>query len=61
MKTPLTEIEQNNLRLKGILGHNEMAYQENNCVYAVDVLTNNSRVIDVRSNSLKENKNILFG
>lgn len=60
MKAPLSETEQDNLRTRGILGKNEIAYRENNVIFAEDVFSSIKRIINTSSN-LKENKNILFG
>lgn len=60
MKTPLSEIEQDNLRTRGIIGGQEIAYRENNLVYAEDVLGGQKRVINVGT-LVKESKDLLLG
>ena len=60
MKTPLSEIEQANLKTRGVLANNEIAYKENSILYAQNVLSGDIRVIN-NSSHLCENKNLLFG
>lgn len=60
MKIPLSEIEQDSLRGRGILAQDEFAYQANNFVYAENALSGKKRVINVR-NVVNEGKNILLG
>ncbi len=60
MKTPLSEIEQANLKTRGVLANNEIAYKENNLTYAEDVLSGNKRLINVNS-FMNESKNLLLG
>jgi len=60
MKIPLNQIEQNNLRSRGVLGQGEIAYRENNKTYAEDAISGEKRMIDSLSDQLKESK-ILLG
>lgn len=60
MKTPLSEIEQENLRTRGILKNSEFAYKEGNLTFAEDALAGTKRVINVK-NVVNEGKDILFG
>lgn len=60
MKTPLSEIEQDNLRTRGVLARNEIAYRENNLVFAEDVIAGTKRIINT-SAFVKESKNLLLG
>ena len=60
MKTPLNETEQDNLRTRGVLARNEIAYRENNLIYAEDAISGAKRVISV-SSVMSESKNLLLG
>ena len=60
MKTPLNEIEQDNLRTRGILDINEIAYRENNLVYAENAISGAKRVINVTT-LVNESANLLLG
>ncbi len=59
MKITLSNIEQENLRIKGILYSNEIAYREEGLVYAENVLTNEKRVINMLQ-TIRESK-VIFG
>ena len=60
IKIPLSEIEQSNLRAKGIVGNNEIVYRENNCIYAEDAISGSKRVVNTMQ-LVKEGKDLLFG
>lgn len=60
MKTPLSETEQDNLRTRGILGQNEIAYKEKNLVFAEDAISGQKRVINV-TRIVNEGKDLLLG
>ena len=61
MKKLLTQTEQDNLRVKGILKVNEIAfYGDHNLLFAEDVLSGSKRVINSLS-MIKEATNILLG
>lgn len=59
MKTSLSEIEQSNLKTRGILKQNEIAYRENGLMYAEDVISGTKRIINSVSSPLKEGKVLL--
>jgi hypothetical protein len=60
MKSPLSATEQESLRMKNILKTNEIAYKEDNKIFAEDALTGEKRIISV-SQSISEAKSFLFG
>lgn len=60
MKTPLSETEQDDLRKRGILNQNEIAYRENNLIFAEDAINGKKRVINV-TQMFNESKNLLLG
>lgn len=60
MKTPLSEIEQETLRTRGLIKANEIAYKENGLVYAEDALAGKKRIVN-SSEMVNESKNILLG
>lgn len=60
MKQPLSETEQQSLKTKGLLKANEIAYREENLIFAEDALSGEKRVINSQT-FVKESKNILLG
>lgn len=60
MKMPLSETEQENLRTRGVLGYNEIAYRENNVIFAEEPITGNKRAINT-THFIKEGSNLLLG
>lgn len=60
MKTPLSIIEQDSLRTKGVLNQSEIAYREGELFFAEDAITGTKRVINV-STVVKEAKDLLLG
>lgn len=60
MKIPLSETEQGDLKTRGILARNEIAYRENNIIYAEDAIAGVKRIINVTS-FVNESKNLLLG
>lgn len=63
MKLPLSEIEQDNLRTRGVLGNSEIAYinQQDGLTYAENVLSGFKRIINSSSRVVNEGKNLLLG
>jgi len=60
MKKTLSTTEQEDLKTRGIISKDEIAYRENNFIFAEDVLSGEKRVVNAFQ-MVKENKNILLG
>lgn len=60
MKTPLSIIEQDSLRTKGILDQSEIAYREGDLFFAEDAISGNKRIINIAT-VVKESKDLLLG